>query len=181
MKWSIKPAGLKGILEKSLYKGDKDTWIHNNIHDDNQILIVTFSTGIKVKARVVDNGKVKDYEDVRDEVFLSERYNIKPTNFDVYDYELKKAYDQWFELYQVPEQADAIAPVFADVEVQPSQGQSSRNWFSNMLTRKAHSPRGVLVDERGPTESRTGGKTRKRKTKRNRKTKQNRKRKNKKI
>jgi hypothetical protein len=177
MKWNIKPGGLKGILEKSLYKGDKDTWIRNNIHDDNQNLMVTFSNGLKVKARVVDNGKVKDFQDVENEV----RRRLRHRMSDYYSNELRTAYDQWFELYQVPEQADAIAPVFADVEVQPSQGQSSRNWFSNMLTRKAHSPRGVLVDERGPTESLTGGKTRKRKTKRNRKTKQNRKRKNKKI
>jgi len=174
MEWSLSSrTGIKGSLEKNVYKHNKDTWIRNHIHDSNQILKVTFSNGKKIEVPVVINGRLQPLEKAFSQVSRRYRFiddeDFGHDNADVnYENEFENAYEKWLELYNMPEQAEAIAPVFADVEVQPSPRQS--NWFSNMFTRKARSPTGVLTDG-SIRETRIGGKTRKRKTRRNLKRK----------
>jgi hypothetical protein len=97
-------------------------WINNHIHDSTQILDVICETGKLVSASIIINGRLRNLDLIIDS-FEQQNKNLE----DIEDF--IKAYDEWYELYNIPILADSEPIVLSDASIVEDKDKNLKSNF----------------------------------------------------
>ena len=103
-------------------------WIHNHIHDSTQILDVICESNKLISASIIINGRLRNLDLIIDS-FDQQNKNLEEIE------DFIQAYDDWYELYNIPILADSEPIVLSNVSIVDDKDKNLKrnHLFSRIL------------------------------------------------